>query len=184
MERLQFLNLGCGTNPVASTDEVEMTNVDIAYDDPRVVKFDLTQIPYPLPDGFFDRVYLFHTIEHIPEEHQGPVLLEMRRVLKDSGTIVITYPEFSEIARNWLLNKNGDRAFWKATIYGRGLTEWDRHKALMDTGEFSLRVGQYGLQVAGCVPEKSQDFNTVCILVKCEPTLTYEKLMGMEFVKP
>lgn len=177
----RILNLGCGRNPLLSTDEVQYINVDMGVKDPMIFNFDATKTPYPFPDKDFDRIYFFHTIEHIPEEQHAGILVEFRRLLKDEGRICLAYPEFKKIAQNYIDNKGDDRQFWKATIYGRGLTEWDRHKALMDTEEFTRFVLSCGLKVVASHPEPKQEFNTITILEKGTPTLTYESLMEEEF---
>lgn len=177
----RILNLGCGRNPLASDSETQYINVDAGVKGELIFNFDITKTPYPFPEKDFDIIYFFHTIEHIPEEQHAVLLCEFHRVLKDDGKICLAYPEFKKVAQNYTDNKNDDRQFWKATIYGRGLTEWDRHKALMDTEEFTGFVRSCGLKVLETYPEKGQAFNTVTILGKGEPTLTYEDLMKQEF---
>lgn len=181
MNPRRILNLGCGSTPLKSSDEVQYINVDMGVKHELIFNFDITKTPYPFPPEDFDEIYFFHTIEHIPEEQHAALLCEFRRVLKNEGRICLAYPEFKKIAQNYLDNKNDDRRFWKATIYGRGLTEWDRHKALMDTDEFSRFVLSCGLKVVATHPEKNQEFNTITILMKGTPTLTYESLMEEEF---
>lgn len=179
---LNYLNLGCGKSPIKSTDEVVVFNVDASIKDERILNFDITAAPYPFEDGMFDRIYMFHTIEHIPEGMHTQLLMELRRVLKDTGELVLAYPEFKKIAANYINNKDDMRDFWKATIYGRGNDEWDRHKALMDTEFFAPFAAERGFHMVGAVPEKEQEFNTVAVFIKCEPTLSYEELMRRECV--
>ncbi len=177
----KYLNLCCGNNPVPSTDEVEMVNVDIAIDNPLITKFDVTVTPYPLQDLEFDRIYMFHAIEHIPEELHGTLLKEFRRILKDEGQLVFAYPEFSAVIKRWQDAVGDDRDFWKHTIYGRGTTEWDRHKALMDTVDFAKYMSYFGWHMVGAAPEKGQEFNTVVVCMKAPFPLTYERLLEKEF---
>ena len=42
------------------------------------------------PDNTFDKIYSFHTIEHIPDI--GKALGEMARVLKPGGRVMLVYP--------------------------------------------------------------------------------------------
>lgn len=180
-EPKRFLNLGCGNSPIISTEEVQVINVDASCKGELIINFDITSVPYPFTAEQFDRIYLFHTIEHIPEEDHGPLLTELRRIIKEEGELVLAYPEFTKVATNYIDNKDSNRDFWKLAIYGRGLTDWDRHKALMDTEEFSKRVIQFGWTVIGAVPEKNQDFNTIAVLRKSPYPATYETIMGAEF---
>lgn len=181
MQPKRILNLGCGRNPLKSNADEQYINVDMGVKGELIFNFDATKTPYPFPEKDFDTIYFFHTIEHIPEEQHAGILCEFRRLLKDGGRICLSYPEFKKVAQNYIDNKNDDRQFWKATIYGRGLTEWDRHKALMDTDEFSRFVLSCGLKVVATHPEPKQEFNTITILEKGTPTLTYESLMEEEF---
>lgn len=188
---LKILNLGCGNNPMQSTPEIEYVNAD-AYPrkagifhctirkPPLVFLNKETKENFTFNNGTFDRIYFFHTIEYIPEEHHGQLLGEFRRMLKPGGNLCISYPEFEQIAKNWLANKNGQRDFWKRTIYGRGTTEWDRHKALMHTPDFIRSLGLLGFKVISAKSEKGQPFNTMLIATPSEPTLTYETLLARE----
>lgn len=51
---------------------------------------DLTQIPYPYPDTYFDKVVCSEVLEHIL--NNGIVLDEIRRILKPKGTLVASTP--------------------------------------------------------------------------------------------
>ena len=42
------------------------------------------------PDAFFDKIYSFHAIEHIPD--LGRAFAEMDRVLKPGGRVLLVYP--------------------------------------------------------------------------------------------
>ena len=51
----------------------------------------LTQTtPLPFPDKFFSSVTLMDVLEHVAE--QGALLAELRRVLQDDGTLIVTVP--------------------------------------------------------------------------------------------
>jgi len=178
---MRILNLGCGSNPLPSTPKREVVNVDMGNKGKNILNFNITKYPYPLPMAEYDEIYMFHTIEHIDEREHAALLLELRRILKPEGRIVLSYPEFRLVAKNYIDNVNNDRDFWKATIYGRGLTKWDRHIALMDTEYFIKFVESCGLKATRWHAEKNAAYNTVIYLEKGEPTLTYEKLMGDEF---
>lgn len=146
-----------------------------------VIKYNILKFPYPFEDKSFDQIYLFHTIEHVPDYQHPRLLCEMRRVLVDNGQIAISYPEFIKIALNYINNVNGDREFWKRAIYGRGSSEWDRHKALMNTEEFSVLLYKCGFKISKSYPEVGQPFNTVVIVEKGEIMPTYEDIMQKEY---
>jgi SAM-dependent methyltransferase len=54
----------------------------------RFEQFSITEIPYP--DGYFDLVVSFDTIEHVRDDHR--VLLELKRVTRADGAIVLSTP--------------------------------------------------------------------------------------------
>lgn len=47
----------------------------------------------PFKDGFFDEVVAFDVLEHI--EDDGKAVQEIRRVLKDNGSLIFTVPAFN-----------------------------------------------------------------------------------------
>ena len=177
---IKVLNLGCGRSPLKSTDAVEYTNLDMVKH-PLIQKWNIMKFPYPLARASFDKCYFFHCIEHIPENYHKAVLTEVWNVLKPNGRLFISYPEFKKIAMNYIQNTGGQRDFWKATIYGRGTTEWDRHKALMDTTYFEITLREVGFKLISAKPEKTEIYNTVVIVDKVEPLVTYEQMLGTEY---
>ena len=48
---------------------------------------------FPFPAGTFDLIVSFETIEHLPEETQRQFLLEIKRVLKVDGILVMSTPD-------------------------------------------------------------------------------------------
>lgn len=178
-----ILNVGCGQSPLKDKGDTKYWNLDMLKvrpewnDTVKYVRHNLTKVPYPFEPEMFDQIFMFHTIEHIPEDKHHRLMIEFKRLLKKDGKLVISYPEFSEIAKNWLEDKDGQRKFWKATIYGRGLTEWDRHKTLMHTPDFVEFMRAYGFKLKRQYPEPKEPFNSVCIFEKGEGSLTYEQVL-------
>lgn len=176
------LNVGCGKTILKDTNNIKYLNIDaLIQKADNYLQWDLIEVPYPLSSNMADEIYFFHCIEHIPENLHPRVLNELRRIIKPTGKIAISYPEFKKCALNYITNKQGQREFWKATIYGRGLTDYDRHISLMDTEYFIKLLNNFGLEVIRYGPEKKEDYNTVVICKKVEPRLSYEQLMGEEF---
>ncbi len=178
----KILNLGCGTLPLKSTKENEYTNIDVIDQGAdNYIKHDLVTFPYPFISNLFHEIYLFHTIEHIPENYHAAIATELHRLIRIDGKIIITYPEFIKCADAYKANKDGRREYWKATIYGRGYTEADRHKALMDTPCFIDLLGKQGLKTTKVTAEKASPENTILCCVRVDKPLTYEHLMQKEF---
>lgn len=171
---MSVLNLGCGSSKITGA-----TNVDVNPITKCELVFDIKK-PFPLADESYDKVYLFHTIEHIEKSYRFAVLREIHRVLKTDGEFIVSYPEFSKILQNWLDNKNSDRPFWEATIYGRQLYVGDYHYCAMHTPEFIEHLNALGFIVEKHFPEPAEDCNTVVKCIKSVPLPTYEEILYRE----
>jgi predicted SAM-dependent methyltransferase len=169
------LNVGCGSNKISGC-----VNIDAEASCKPDVVADITKQPLPYESGTVDTVYFFHCIEHIPAAKHLQVLGEFWRVLKTEGRLVMAYPEFSKCAQNWLTNHKGQKAFWRATLYGRQLYPSDFHVALMDSEELEEILLQVGFRDVEMKPEPTEVYNTVCKCVKGEPMITYEQVLKRE----
>ncbi len=100
-KKSKILNVGCGTG--GTIDMLEglgmVDNVDISQDAidfmkksgyKRITKVKDIKLPYQ--DKTYDMVGAFDVLEHI--EDQVGALKEWRRVLKDTGAIIITVPAY------------------------------------------------------------------------------------------
>lgn len=47
---------------------------------------------FPFEDKKFDKVFMLAVFEHIPLDQTVPLLIELKRILKDDGRIVLTIP--------------------------------------------------------------------------------------------
>jgi len=169
------LNLGCG-----STKLTDVVNVDMSDEVNPDMKFDIRG-KFPFENDSVDEVYLFHTIEHIEKRYHSGLFLEINRVLKTGGILLVSYPEFGRILQNWLDNKSGKREFWEATIYGRQLYPGDYHVAAIDKIYLSLKLTEFSFIVEKMLPETGDDFNTIICAVKAgKPEIGYEELVHKE----
>lgn len=174
VSEFKILNIGCGTNLLNHA-----WNIDAyAKAEPDEV-VDITRgLPYP--EGSFATVLIFHTIEHIPKKFHVRVLSEIYRVLEPEGSVFISYPEFKKCANNYIINFQGKREFWEATIYGRQANEFDAHVALMDTPFFEEFLRKIGFKVMTSSSEPGEPYNTVLSLEKTAPMRTYEDVLREE----
>ncbi len=119
----KMMDFGCGTQPYRSIFEVEeYIGVDIATDAVRERKrtinvfYDGKQLPFV--DNTFDSVFSSEVFEHIFNLEE--VLLEIHRVMKPDGKILITcpfvwnehevpndYARYTQFALRHLFEKNG-----------------------------------------------------------------------------
>lgn len=167
-------NFGCGDNKIDG-----FINVDINPDFKPDVVMDFLK-PLPIESKSVSEIVLYHVIEHIPESKHLKLLLEFHRILKENGTLVISYPEFSKISQNWIDNKQGLRDFWKATIYGRQTTPYDIHVSLMNTPDFVKLLKECGFRCDITRPEIREKYNTIIYSYKSEIQLSYEDIIKKE----
>jgi 2-polyprenyl-3-methyl-5-hydroxy-6-metoxy-1,4-benzoquinol methylase len=81
------------------------------------------QEPIPFPEAFFDYVIFTEVLEHIAITDPLAILLEIKRVLKPGGFMVLSTPNVANISNALALAK-GDNIFWDPSIFYGGL---DRH---------------------------------------------------------
>ena len=79
--------------------------------------------PIPYPDAFFEYVIFTEVLEHIAITDPLKILLEIKRVLKPGGLMVLSTPNVANISNVLALIK-GDNIFWDPEIFYGGL---DRH---------------------------------------------------------
>jgi predicted SAM-dependent methyltransferase len=91
MEKLRYLNVGCG-----SKFHKDWYNVDMTSNSSVVIKANLL-IGIPFPDNFFEIVYHSQVLEHIPKEKAGGFIKECLRVLKPNGILRIVVPDLENI---------------------------------------------------------------------------------------
>lgn len=170
-------NFGCGTNKIEGFINVDC-NKDVKPDE----IMDLLKT-LPIEDETVDQIVLYHTIEHIEKKYHIPILLEFWRILKPEGNLMISYPEFREIAQNWIENFKGQREFWEATIYGRQTSSSDFHVSLMDSKEFAVVLRTAGFnQLIKYMEQES--YNSVIVCQKGSELFDYSDVIKEEiFVK-
>ena len=89
------LHLGCGTTYLPG-----FTNVDTRQGPNVDLVCDFLQLPFS--DSSVSTIYMCHSLEHIPLHSILPFLHGCRRILKNSGSIYISVPDFSVLASLYL----------------------------------------------------------------------------------
>ena len=108
---MQFAKAATCFGVYITDNHLALTSAHFELCDKDVVlrKADATQLPFP--DGYFDCVYSFGVLHHIPEIDK--VLSEVQRVLKPSGRLMIAlYYKWSAFHIFWKLLANGLRNGW------------------------------------------------------------------------
>lgn len=81
------LNLGCGKDireGWINLDSVALPNVDVVHD--------ITALPLPFEDAWFDVILCKDVLEHVD---YIPVLKDLHRILKPGGKLLIQVPHFN-----------------------------------------------------------------------------------------
>lgn len=79
------LHLGCGDDYHDGA-----LNVDVNPDSAADELYDITDIPWPWPDGVFERIEAHQLVEHLPD--RVAFFAEAARVLATDGELVISVP--------------------------------------------------------------------------------------------
>ena len=88
---MKTLDVGCGTKKhegAVGIDRLELPHIDIVWN--------LDDLPWPIEDSTFDRVFLSHVIEHL--EKPAAILDEVHRVARPGAEVKIITPHFSSIS--------------------------------------------------------------------------------------
>jgi len=96
MERLNYLNVGCGAKFHRA-----WTNIDMVTNDRAVQAVNLI-LGIPFEDGRFDVVYHSQVLEHVPKDKAPAFLADCLRVLKPGGILRVVVPDLEDITREYL----------------------------------------------------------------------------------
>ena len=91
MEKLNYLNLGCGKKY-----HKQWVNVDMASYSEDVIAYNLLK-GIPFPNDQFEVVYHSQVLEHFPKEKASDFIKECHRVLKPGGVIRVVVPDLENI---------------------------------------------------------------------------------------
>lgn len=102
MEKLKYLNLGCGKKY-----HKQWVNVDMATTSEDIIAYNLLK-GIPFPNDHFEVVYHSQVLEHFPKEKASDFIKECYRVLKPGGIIRIVVPDLENIVDEYkkFLNEN------------------------------------------------------------------------------
>jgi predicted SAM-dependent methyltransferase len=98
----KFLNLACGDYFINSSSWI---NCDFAPQSKSVKHLNLLG-KFPFDSNSFDLVYCSHYLEHIGLDKVSDFMNQCNRVLKKNGVIRLVLPDFENIAREYVMNKD------------------------------------------------------------------------------
>lgn len=134
---MQFAKGGAECHGVDITDNhltLTKKNFELQQREVDLRKADATQLPFP--DGYFDCVYSFGVMHHIPEIEK--VIAEVYRVLRPGGVLMIAlYYKWSAFHIFWKLFAHGLRHGW---LFSKG---YDGLLATIEDGADGIRIKPY-----------------------------------------
>ena len=95
-EGASVLNIGCKNWPMFADrlSKFDVTNIDVVQREaPNFILADVRDLGI-FEGESFDAVLCSHVLEHIPREHVGVAISEMRRVCKDPSKIYVVLPRW------------------------------------------------------------------------------------------
>jgi ubiquinone/menaquinone biosynthesis C-methylase UbiE len=129
-----LLDIGCGTNELLRSYSGKGIGVDVyQWGDVDIVVEDTAKLPFD--DKSFDTITIIAALNHIPNRVQ--VLIEVKRLLRDSGKLIVTMipPKISRvwhrIRKPWDVDQS-ERGMKEGEVYG--MTEDELRKLLSETG--------------------------------------------------
>jgi len=167
------LNIGCGTDKLdgfINIDNEPSVNPDIVLD----IRTD-SILNYFL----VDEIWMLHALEHIELSLWDRIFYNFRAILKPSGKLVLSYPEFAECSKRFLEDANSNRDFWRQTLYGRQLYPGDYHVVPMHSPEIQKILESYGFYRISYRAEQ-ESFNTVMVAYKDPDFQCREYIMAKE----
>lgn len=178
MKKSIKLNIGCGENKLEG-----FVNIDV---EPRVkpdLVHDVVTTRLPFKENSVDIVHCIHNIEHIELKHWHNVLADFWRVLKPKGKLYLAYPEFEICAKYFVTNHQGQKDFWRATLYGRQLYPGDFHVTPVVTKDLAKVLHFCGFDGIKHTPEPEHDYNTFLVCYKDKRSETKEDIIKKAIFK-
>lgn len=108
-QEAKILDAGCGEGVLVKKYRSlghNITGIDLNVSSDHVFKGDILDMPYG--EDSFDLVLFLDVIEHLNVQDQLPALMELKRILKDDGKIVISIPNLAHKASRWQFYRTGE----------------------------------------------------------------------------
>ena len=161
VDGLKKLNIGCGNHILEG-----WVNADLYYEDDRVVKYDILNMPEEWTD-YFDEVLCQHVLEHFGRMEAQKALLNLWRVTKTGGKCVIVVPDLDYCCEIFFSSKDHTvlKEWGFRMLFGSQDYEGDMHKTGFTLEHIKKLVNGIGFGI---------DYQTYCwsadqksILIQC-----------------
>lgn len=108
----KILDVGCGDLYLSTLlPQYQWQGIDIGSPDhapkDKILQHDISNVPYPLEKGTYDMAICSEVLEHVWDPYT--VCKEIHRLLKPTGTFVMSTPNFDHI--DWVLTRHRDILF-------------------------------------------------------------------------
>ena len=133
------LHLGCG--PFLLDGYI---NVDGDYLKGKegITNYDISKLPYPIPDNSVDEILSVHVIEHIEFWFIRDMLLEWHRILKPGGVVAVEWPDLLKACQMIVNEPNSlsgeNKKLSKHTIHAIYGNPRFHHRAMMHAYGYSI----------------------------------------------
>lgn len=154
------LNIGCGETKLEGFVNIDMESEGLVDKVKPDVICNIATENLPFEVNSVDTIYFIHAIEHLPMKCWAHVFDEFRRVLIEDGLLVLAYPEWETCVKYFIENKNGQKAFWRACLYGRQLYNGDFHVSPIITTEMVECLRQMGFNKINYCPDDEATYYT------------------------
>lgn len=105
----KILDAGCGEGVLVEkyrAQGFDISGIDLNVSSEHVLKGDILHMPYK--EVIFDLVLFLDVIEHFKVQDQHLALVELRRVMKDDGNLIISIPNLAHKASRWQFYRTGE----------------------------------------------------------------------------
>ena len=135
-----LVHIGCGEKKIP-----EFINVDaLPFAHVHIVTDDIANLP-SFDDGTVDLVYMCHILEHIKRNNLKNVLSEMKRMLKNGGTLRLSVPDFDRLIE--VYNDSGkDINAISHQLMGGQDHEHNIHYSVFNYKRLSTLLGEVGFR--------------------------------------
>lgn len=89
------LHLGCGERYFKG-----YVNIDLRKTSATDLVCDISKLPFS--DNSVERIEIYHVVEHLPRHDFPKALKEWRRVLVEGGKLIIEYPDFDTVVKEYI----------------------------------------------------------------------------------
>ena len=165
------LHLGCGRNIKEG-----YVNIDAYVDDPRVIKAEITDIPYPKNSA--DEILAEHVFEHLGFAEEERLFRECFRVLRIGGKLIVETPDMEWLCRAFLVAKDEFKEFYQVEsidhYFGNGRTTEQRW-GMITTHFFGNQNGPGQFHRNGYTIGKFQAISKMIGFSTCDVTTLFNK---------